>query len=373
MEAMKRFHIVRLILLVAFVCGFMLSGCGGDNDWGLMELNSRPVADAGPDQDVSTGYTVTLDGTGSTDKEGSVLTYTWTLAQKPDGSTAVLSDPNSVAPEFIADVAGEYVVNLVVNDGLLSSLADSVTVTATDSDGYDYAAGEAYAWVAYSDSVVLAGFTGFVKINLATGAITTIQQIGDSNSFMAGADFVRGRYLSVQYGTNTLYAVSGDGTLENLTSYPVGVNTITGLAYDAVNDKIFVCDSDGASSRLFEIDPDDYSINLIGTICNEIVIGIAADASGALFGITLNNDNLYSINSATGVGTMIGSLGVDINYAQDIAYDRTNNILYGTLYSSSGGMYTINTTTGVATLIAPIEAEVDGLAIPTQPLDVKRR
>ncbi len=70
---------------------------------------------------------------------------------------------------------------------------------------------------------------------------------------------------------------------------------------------------------------------------------------------------------------MIGSLGVDINYAQDIAFDRTNNILYGTLYTSSGGMYTINTTTGVATLIASIEAEVDGLAIPTQPLDVKRR
>jgi hypothetical protein len=45
-----------------------------------------------------------------------------------------------------------------------------------------------------------------------------------------------------------------------------------------------------------------------------------------------------------------------------------DNILYGTLYSSSGGLYTINTTTGTATLIAPLGRELDGFAIPTQPL-----
>lgn len=45
-----------------------------------------------------------------------------------------------------------------------------------------------------------------------------------------------------------------------------------------------------------------------------------------------------------------------------------DNILYGTLYSSSGGLSTINTTTGTATLIAPLGGELDGFAIPTQPL-----
>lgn len=366
MVVLRKFRMLYLTLGLFFVAGVLLSGCGNDDNLNLMGLNTRPVANAGPDQSVATGDTVTLDGSGSTDQEGAALTYSWTFAQKPDGSSAALLDPTSATPEFVADVAGEYVLTLEVSDGLLTSLPDSVTITATDSDDYDYEPGEAYAWVAYGPS--LAGYTGFVKINLSTGAITTIRQADDPVNFMAGADFVRGRYLAVQYATNTLYAVNGDGTLEALTSYPVGVNFLTGLAYDAVNDKIYVCDTDGSSSRLFVIDPDDYSITLVGSIGAPVVIGIAADASGNLFGIDLVTDSLYSIDSATGAGTVVGSLGLDINYAQDIGFDRVNNVLYGTLYSATGGLYTIDTTTGLATLKASFDDELDGLAIPPQPL-----
>jgi hypothetical protein len=39
--------------------------------------NSRPTANAGPDQTVNDGATVTLDGSASTDDLGAVLTYTW--------------------------------------------------------------------------------------------------------------------------------------------------------------------------------------------------------------------------------------------------------------------------------------------------------
>jgi outer membrane autotransporter protein len=39
--------------------------------------NSRPTANAGPDQTVNDGATVTLDGSASTDDPGAVLTYTW--------------------------------------------------------------------------------------------------------------------------------------------------------------------------------------------------------------------------------------------------------------------------------------------------------
>lgn len=363
MFALRKFRLPCLTLALFFVAGVLLSGCGDDNNLNLTPLNTRPVANAGPDQAVATADTVTLDGSGSTDLEGAVLTYAWTFTQKPDGSSAVLSDPTSATPEFVADVAGEYVLTLEVSDGLLTSQPDSVTITATDMDGYDYEPGEAYAWVAYADS----GFQGFAKINLTTGLVTPIAAFGGAD-FMAGADFVRGRYLAVQFNTNTLYAVNGDGTVEALTSYPVGVNYLTGLAYDSVNDKIYVCDTDGGSSRLFVIDPDDYSITLVGSIGTPVMIGIAADASGNLFGIDLATDSLYSIDSATGAGTAIGSLGLDINFAQDIGFDRVNNVLYGTLYSLSGGLYTIDTTTGFATSIASFNDELDGLAIPPQPV-----
>jgi len=93
--------------------------------------NRDPVADAGPDQSVETGQSVTLDGTGSTDPDGDPLSYLWSLAA-PAGSAASLSAADTATPGFTADVTGEYLVSLVVNDGSSDSAPDSVMVTAVE-------------------------------------------------------------------------------------------------------------------------------------------------------------------------------------------------------------------------------------------------
>lgn len=90
--------------------------------------NTAPVADAGPDQTAVTGDTVTLNAGGSSDVDGDTLTYQWSLSTRPSGSGAALSDPAAVMPDFVADVEGEYVARLVVNDGQLESAPDSVTI-----------------------------------------------------------------------------------------------------------------------------------------------------------------------------------------------------------------------------------------------------
>ena len=95
----------------------------------LVVVNTPPVANAGMDQTVTVGDTVTLDGSGSTDADGDPLTYSWMLAA-PAGSTAVLSDPTAVAPTFVADVEGMYTATLIVNDGMDDSAPDSATITA---------------------------------------------------------------------------------------------------------------------------------------------------------------------------------------------------------------------------------------------------
>jgi len=92
--------------------------------------NSPPIADAGADQPVSTGATVTLDGSGSSDPDDDPLTYKWTFTSKPIGSTATLSDATAEKPTFAADLDGPYVLSLVVNDGSVDSAADSVIITA---------------------------------------------------------------------------------------------------------------------------------------------------------------------------------------------------------------------------------------------------
>lgn len=95
--------------------------------------NTPPVADAGPNQFVRTGTTVTIDGSRSTDVDGQPITYRWSLLSAPAGSTAVLSDPSAVRPTFVADQAGTYVAQLTVNDGAVDSAPDTVTITTENS------------------------------------------------------------------------------------------------------------------------------------------------------------------------------------------------------------------------------------------------
>ena len=70
-----------------------------------MPVNHPPVADAGPDQTVRVSDRVTLDGSGSTDPDGDLLSFAWSLVSVPAGSMAFLSDPTAVMPTFDVDVA----------------------------------------------------------------------------------------------------------------------------------------------------------------------------------------------------------------------------------------------------------------------------
>ena len=90
--------------------------------------NVAPTAFAGPDQSVVTGNQVLLDGRGSFDPDGDPLTYQWQITSLPAGSTAFLDNPTSSTPSFVADLDGQYVIVLTVNDGSLDSAPDDVIV-----------------------------------------------------------------------------------------------------------------------------------------------------------------------------------------------------------------------------------------------------
>ena len=90
--------------------------------------NIAPVADAGGNQAVAVGDVVYLDGTKSSDANGDLLTYDWSFVSRPAGSWTKLSDPSAMRTNFITDMAGNYVVSLVVYDGLLESNPANINV-----------------------------------------------------------------------------------------------------------------------------------------------------------------------------------------------------------------------------------------------------
>jgi hypothetical protein len=92
--------------------------------------NTPPSADPGGDRTVFVGDSVTLDGSGSTDSDGDPLAFKWSFVTRPSQSLASVADPSAVIFSFTADVAGVFIVQLVVDDGSDESLPQLVLITA---------------------------------------------------------------------------------------------------------------------------------------------------------------------------------------------------------------------------------------------------
>lgn len=90
--------------------------------------NLEPVADAGPDDTVVEGDTVTLDGSASYDPDGDTLSYQWSQIGV---TNVVLSDPSAVNPSFVAPPPSEepLVFELTVTDSGQKTDKASVSIT----------------------------------------------------------------------------------------------------------------------------------------------------------------------------------------------------------------------------------------------------
>jgi hypothetical protein len=92
--------------------------------------NQPPIANAGPDQTVTVGTLVTLDGRRSSDPDGDPITFQWRFVSIPEGSAATLTDADKAQATFTPDVAGEYIIELIVTDPEGAMGSDTVKVTA---------------------------------------------------------------------------------------------------------------------------------------------------------------------------------------------------------------------------------------------------
>lgn len=89
--------------------------------------NQPPVADAGQDQTVNVGETVTFDAGGSSDNVG-IVSYEWNFGDGTNG-TGVIAYDTYTEPET-------YIVMLTVWDATGNSDTDSVTITVLSAEAF---------------------------------------------------------------------------------------------------------------------------------------------------------------------------------------------------------------------------------------------
>jgi lysophospholipase L1-like esterase len=126
--------------LVVLATAIIISGCGGSS--GNKEpppppppQNNAPTANAGPDQTVGRDVTVTLDGSGSSDSDGTIASYAWSQTA---GTGVGLSDATAQSPTFTspADIAGGVLTFslTVTDDDGATSTADTVDITVSANE-----------------------------------------------------------------------------------------------------------------------------------------------------------------------------------------------------------------------------------------------
>ncbi|WP_455203120.1 Ig-like domain-containing protein [Kaarinaea lacus] len=79
----------------------------------------RPIANPGPFREEALGR-VDLNGNGSLFTDGATA-FSWTLVSRPAESIATIQNANQANAFFVADVPGDYIAQLIVNDGIANT------------------------------------------------------------------------------------------------------------------------------------------------------------------------------------------------------------------------------------------------------------
>jgi len=190
--------------------------------------------------------------------------------------------------------------------------------------------------------------------------------------FIQNACFAEDIYwVTDQYGN--LYTV--DLTTGVFTTVGAsGVTDAMGLAYDDTTGKMFMTGGTYANGKLYEVDMSTGIATAIGTMGNTgfAMISIICDNDGQLYGVEITSAStpgqFYSIDKTTGAATKIGTgVGFNMNYGQDMEYDKDKDILYFCAFNQGTGapeFHTIDKTTGLSTYIANLPGQTTGFGIP---------
>lgn len=220
----------------------------------------------------------------------------------------------------------------------------------------------------------------FISLPIPAGVPWTQIATGYTD-FIAGGDLDdNGNYYGCYFGniTNpqlvTVNLSTGVPTVIGPLSIAAG-QSVSSLAFNTINDTWYLGTTDPntlSSGKLYSVNVSTAQTTFIGDLTNcPGILALAISCDGNAYGIDAFNDNLVSISLSTAAGTIIGSLGVDVLFAQDADFDPDNGTLYWAGYKllppfdETGFFATINTSTGAVTEIVDwgVFAQITGFAV----------
>ncbi len=193
--------------------------------------------------------------------------------------------------------------------------------------------------------------------------------IGAVGSSMFACDFAEPSTFTelfcIDNSLEQLFSVSTATAVPTLVGsvLPSPGQTWTGMAADPTSSNVYVSSSGGGTSQLHTINLATGAVTLIGPITGaEIVIDIAFDLTGQLYGHEIIDDEIISINKATAAAAVVGPTGFAANFAQGMDLDGSDGTIYLFAYRGGGEaeMRSVNTTTGATTLVTVLSQSVNG-------------
>ncbi len=188
------------------------------------------------------------------------------------------------------------------------------------------------------------------KLSLENGTMSVITTTYKA-PFQTSEEF-NGDFIYRLHDERSICLVLPDGSVKN-TTYITGIpsNGIpTSLAWDWDKKVMYLAYATlDAVTHFGTLDLSKFHFTEIGSGTSEVVL-IAMDMAndGFLYGPATNTEKLYKINPETAEITEVGTLGegIDIEFGQDVSFDRQTNKLYTITSGSVNGLGTYDLATG---------------------------
>ncbi len=201
-----------------------------------------------------------------------------------------------------------------------------------------------------------------ISIDTTTGVGTLIGNLG-VNALPFGLGF-RGDDLYSYDQTQDLLIQIDPTTGAVIDDVDIGAGDLNGEgALDFRSDGIgFLANANGTTGQLFSFDvtvPSSTPITGVGGL-SPSMDGLAFDSADVLYGLSqsssvLGNSSLYTINTTTGVTTLVGSLGLSGDYNLGGLTFDSDGTLYAAVSLSDAStpsyLYKVDKSTGAATIV----------------------